>query len=110
MKIREMIREIEEAVDVMVDSEERGESFHNLKKNVVEKIHETEAAADAMLGNEDVHIGDELREKIKEVESATGSLLDIEDDEVSKEVGGRIRELVKEIKDASDVMLIDDRK
>ena len=91
MKIREMIREIEEAVDVMVDSEERGESFHNLKKNVVEKIHETEAAADAMLGNEDVHIGDELREKIKEV-------------------GGRIKELVKEIKDASDVMLIDDRK
>ena len=109
MHIREKIKEIEDAIDVMLQSRDTGDSFHNLKKTVVEKIHETEDAADALLGSQKLDISDDIKGKLKEVEDATGSLLNLEDDEVSKEVGGRIRELVNEIKDAADTMIIDDR-
>ena len=110
MSFKEKFKEIEDALDVMILSKDSGDTFHRLKEEVVEKIHETEQAADVLLVEGKHDISEDLREKIKEVESATGSLLDLDDDEVSKEVGGRIRELVREIKDATDTMIIDDRK
>lgn len=110
MAIKDKIKEIEDALDTMIMSNDNEESFGHLKKSVVERIHETEKAADALLGNRKYDLSEDLKEKMKEIESATGSLLSLEDDKVSREVGSRIKELISEIKDASDVMLIEDRK
>ena len=108
MKIREKIKEIDDAIELMLHTDEYSESFHDMKHAVVEKIHETEEAADVMLGQKKTDLDSEIVEKMREVREASETLMSQNDHESSKETGGRIRELLHDIKEAAET-LTDDR-
>lgn len=109
MAIRDKIKEIEDALDTMILTNDGDESFGGLKQAVIERIQETQEATEALLVQEKFDLSEDLRKKMMEIESATSTLLSVDDDKVSKEAGSRIKELIGEIKDATDVLLIDDR-
>ena len=108
-EIKKKINDIHDAIDEMDQSNESGSGFAKLKKAVVDRIHETEKAADVMLGLNKADVSGEIREKMKEIGDATEVMLHMDDTHASKEIGRKIKKLIKEIYDAYDVMVFNEK-
>ena len=105
---KDKITGIQDALKAMIHSNESGSKFDQLKKAVVDRIHETEEAAGTMLDFKKVDLGDDIRGKMKEIGDATEVMLHL-DDTASKELGKKIHGLIKEIYDAYEVMVFHEK-
>ena len=107
--IKEKVTGIQDALKAMIHSDESGSGFDKLKKNVADKIRETEEAADTMMGLSQVDVGENIRGKMKEIGDATEVMLHLDDNNGSKEIGKKIHDMIKEIYDAYEVMVFHEK-
>ena len=105
---KDKIKGIQDALKAMIHSNESGSGFDQLKKAVVDRIRETEEAADTMMGLKQTDFSGEIRQKMKEIGDATEVMLNL-DDTGSKEAGKKIHGLVEEISNAYDVMVFHEK-
>ena len=106
---KDKIKGVQDALKTMIHSEEIGAGFDQLKKAVADRIRETEEAADTMMGLKQTDFGEEIRGKMKEIGDATEVMLHLNDNNGSKQIGEKIHGLIKEISDAYDVMIFHEK-